>query len=106
VLAKVRFERDELFQPDGHNLKTILPVDIENAVLGCEATADTPTGPVKVQVPPWSGSDRVLVLEGHGLPREDGSRGDLLIELRVMLWDHPDSKVTDLMRSMKEGLYI
>ena len=27
-------------------------------------------------------------------------------ELRVMLWEKPDEKVTDLMRLMREGLYI
>jgi DnaJ-class molecular chaperone len=94
------------YQAEGHNLRTVVPVDIENAVLGCETTVDTPNGPVKIDVPAWSGSDRVLVLNGHGLPKEDGTRGDLLIELRLMLWDHPDSKVTDLMRSLREGLYI
>lgn len=106
VVATVRIQKHNLFQPEGHNLRTVVPVDIENAVLGCETTVDTPKGPVKIDVPVWSGSDRVLVLNGHGLPREDGTRGDLLIELRLMLWDHPDSKVTDLMRSLREGLFI
>jgi len=106
VVATVRIQKHPLFQPEGHDLRTVVPVDIENAVLGCETTVDTPNGPVKIDVPAWSGSDRVLVLNGHGLPKPDGSRGDLLIELRLMLWDHPDSKVTDLMRSLREGLFV
>ena len=106
VVATVRIQKHSLFQPEGHDLRTVVPVDIENAVLGCETTVDTPSGPVKIDVPAWSGSDRVLVLNGHGLPKPDGSRGDLLIELRLMLWDHPDSKVTDLMRSLREGLFV
>ena len=106
VVATVRIQKHPLFQAEGHDLRTVVPVDIENAVLGCETTVDTPNGLVKIDVPAWSGSDRVLVLNGHGLPKPDGSRGDLLIELRLMLWDHPDSKVTDLMRSLREGLFV
>ena len=33
-------------------------------------------------------------------------RGNLIVEIRVMLWDHPDQKVIDLMRSLREGLFL
>ena len=31
---------------------------------------------------------------------------DLVVELRIILWEKPDDKVTDLMRSMREGLFL
>jgi DnaJ-class molecular chaperone len=67
---------------------------------------ETLTGPVSVTIPAWSGSDHVIRLEGHGLPTADGKRGDLLVELRLMLWEKPDEKVTDLMRSLRSGLFL
>lgn len=106
VVVTVRIARDAAFRPDGIDLRTTLPVNIQDAVLGCETTVETLTGPVKVTVPAWSGSDHVIRLEGHGLPSADGKRGDLLVELRLMLWEKPDEKVTDLMRSLRNGLYL
>lgn len=33
--------------------------------------------------------------------------GDLVVELRIILWgEKPDDKVTDLMRIMKNGLFL
>lgn len=106
VVVTVRIAQDGAFRPDGIDLRTTLPVNIQDAVLGCETTVETLTGPVKVTVPAWSGSDHVIRLEGHGLPSADGKRGDLLVELRLMLWEKPDEKVTDLMRSLRNGLYL
>jgi DnaJ-class molecular chaperone len=106
VVARVRIAPHPLFKPDGYHLRVVLPVDIENAVLGCDTMVETPEGLASLVIPPWSGSDRTLVVEGQGLPMDAGKRGDLLVDVRVMLWDHPDSKVTDLMRSLREGLFL
>ncbi|HTO32929.1 MAG TPA: DnaJ C-terminal domain-containing protein [Pararhizobium sp.] len=106
VVVAVRVQQDGDFRTDGTDLRTTLAVNIQDAVLGCEAKVKTLTGTVAVTVPPWSGSDHVIRLAGHGLPTADGKRGDLLIELRLMLWDKPDEKVTDLMRSLRNGLFL
>ncbi len=106
VVVTFRIAPHPVFRTDGLDLYTSLPVDIENAVLGCETIVDAPDGPVRVTVPEWSGSDRTLRLRGRGLPGRDGARGDLYAEIRVMLWDHPDEKVKDLMRSLREGLFL
>jgi len=106
VVVTFRITPHPIFRADGLDLYTSVPVDIENAVLGCETIVDAPDGPVRVTVPEWSGSDRTLRLRGRGLPDRDGGRGDLYAEIRVMLWDHPDDKVKDLMRSMREGLFL
>jgi hypothetical protein len=29
-----------------------------------------------------------------------------VVELRIILWEKPDDKVTDLMRIMKNGLFL
>ena len=75
-------------------------------MLGCETTVETPDGPIRIRVPEWSGSNRTVKIEGRGLPRGGGRRGNLIVEIRVMLWDHPDQKVIDLMRSLREGLFL
>ncbi|WEX78242.1 DnaJ domain-containing protein [Sinorhizobium numidicum] len=106
VVATLRIRQDGPFRTHGLDLLTTLPLDLQNAVLGCETVIETPNGPVAVAVPAWSGSDKVIRIPGKGLRGADGESGDLLVELRLMLHEKPDGKVTDLMRSLRDGLYL
>ena len=106
VAVTVHLSTDGRFTLDGSDVRTILPITIENAVLGCETTVEGLNGPVRITVPAWSGSDQVVRISGEGLPDGNGGKGDLIVELRLMLWEKPDDKVTDLMRSMREGLFL
>jgi len=106
VAVTVRVAKNEKFTVDGYDLKTVLPITLEDAVLGCEASVETPNGPLTVTIPAWSSSDQVIRLDDLGLPNDEGGRGALAVELRVMLWEKPDDKVTDLMRVMREGLFL
>ena len=106
VIVTFRLAHHPIYRPDGLDLYTSVPVDIENAVLGCETIVDAPDGPVSITVPEWTSSDYIVRIKDRGLPGKDGARGDLLAEIRVMLWDHSDEKVKDLMRSLREGLFL
>lgn len=102
----LRIERSSRFSVEGFDIHTILPVALEDAVLGRRTQVETPSGPMDITIPPWSGSDQMIRLEGQGLPDGTGGRGALVVELRLMLWEKPDDKVTDLMRHMREGLFL
>ena len=106
VAVTVHLEPHERFSVKGFDLHTTLPVTIENAVLGWETSIEGPRGRLAVSVPPWSGSDHTIRIPGEGLANDDGGKGDLVVELRLMLWEKPDHKMTDLMRSMKDGLFL
>ena len=106
VAITIHVSSDSRFTIRGFDVHTTLPVSIENAVLGYEALVDGLNGPVKVAVPAWSGSDHSIRIPGEGLPDAQGGKGDLVVELRLMLWEKPDDKVTDLMRSMREGFFL
>jgi len=106
AVIAIRIAPDPRFTVDGFDLHAVLPLSIENAVLGTEARIEGPSGPLDITIPAWSGSDKTIKIPGQGLPREEGGRGDLVVELRIILWEKPDDKVTDLMRSMREGLFL
>ena len=106
VVATLRIDQGGPFRTRGLDLVTTLSLDLQNAVLGCETTITTPNGPVTVTVPAWSGSDKVIRVPGEGLRGADGESGDLLVELRLVLHEKPDDKVTDLMRAQRDGLYL
>lgn len=106
LLVTLRIERDSRFRVDGFDLHTVLPISLEDAVLGTEREIETPEGARLVDIPAWSGSDRTVILEGLGLRDSEGGRGNLIVEIRVLLHEKPDEKITDLMRHMREGLYL
>ncbi|MBB3659518.1 DnaJ-class molecular chaperone [Rhizobium sp. BK650] len=106
AVINIHIAPDPRFTVNGFDVHAVLPLNIENAVLGTEARIDGPEGPLHVTVPAWSGSDKTIRIPGQGLPNDSGGKGDLVVELRIMLWEKPDAKVTDLMRSMREGLFL
>jgi DnaJ-class molecular chaperone len=106
VVATLRIRQDGPFRTAGLDLVTTLPVDLQNAVLGCETAIEAPGGPVTVTVPAWSGSDKVIRVPGKGLKGADGENGDLVVELRLVLHEQPDDRITDLMRSQRDGLFL
>ncbi len=106
AVVTLRVNQNGPFRVQGSDIHTILPVNLQNAVLGFETTAESPSGPVNVTVPAWTSSDQTIRIPGLGLPKAGGGKGDLVVEVRLMLWEKPDAKVTDLMRSMKDGLYL
>jgi DnaJ-class molecular chaperone len=107
VAVTIKVAKAERFLVDQFDIRTVLPITLENAVLGCESQVEGPDGTmVPVTVPAWSNSDQMIRIDELGLPNGEGGRGALVVELRVMLWEKPDEKVTDLMRLMREGLYI
>jgi DnaJ-class molecular chaperone len=53
---------------------------------------------VELTVPPGSNGGRTLRLRGKGLPTPNGSSGDLLVSLKIVLPDEADSELINLMR--------
>lgn len=98
--------RSDNFRINGYDIHTPLSVSLQDAVLGCETTLLAPEGEISVTVPAWSGSDQTIRIPGKGLYDDKGERGDLVMEIRIVLLEKPDEKVTDLMRHMRQGLYL
>src|SRR5215813_1441698 len=70
-----------------------LPVSLSEAILGAKEKVPTPSGAVTMTVPKWANTGSVLRLKGKGVPRVDGSRGDELVTLRVVLPEKPDPEL-------------
>ena len=100
----VRLKPHPLYRVDGDHLHVALEVPLEDAVLGAKLPVQTPSGRVAVTVPPMTGSDRTFRLKGRGLPKdENGARGDLMVDVRVMLGEDPDGRLAALMRERREA---
>ncbi|ODN69759.1 DnaJ C-terminal domain-containing protein [Methylobrevis pamukkalensis] len=95
-------EPHPLFRPDGPNLRLDLPVGLDEAVLGAKVRVPTLEGPVEVTIPPGSSGGKSLRVRARGLPTKAGGRGDLIVNLRIVLPDGPDGGLEQLMKRWRE----
>jgi DnaJ-class molecular chaperone len=93
ALIEVEVRPHRIFMREGDNIYIELPISLGEAVLGGRVRVPTPTGPVTMTVPKWSNTGTTLRLKGKGVPRADGSKGDELVSLKIMLPEKPDPEV-------------
>ncbi len=101
LLLKITVKPHPVFSRDGDNLTLDLPVTFAEAALG--ATVPVPTldgGQVKVRIAPGTPSGRILRVRGRGVARKDGSAGDLLAKVQVVV----PQRLSDEARSAVETL--
>lgn len=83
VLIKVR--DDALFGRDADDLTLTVPITYPEAVIGVDLRVPTMNGAVTVRVPPGTPSGRRLRVRGRGVARRDGTSGDLLVTVDVVV---------------------
>jgi len=84
LYVTVKVAAHPVFGRSGDNLTVTLPVTFDEALLGAEVKVPTLTGPpVTVRVPPHTPSGRTLRVRGRGVPRRDGTPGDLLVTVEI-----------------------
>jgi molecular chaperone DnaJ len=83
VLIKVR--ADPLFGRDGDDLTLTVPITFPEAVNGVDLRVPTMNAAVTVRVPPGTPSGRRLRVRGRGVAKRDGTSGDLLVTVDVVV---------------------
>jgi curved DNA-binding protein len=91
------------YRAAGDDLEMDLPLWPWQTVLGAEVRVDTPEGPVTLTVPPGTQNGRRLRLRGRGLPRGDGSRGDLYAVVRIVVPERPSPAERAAYEALKRG---
>jgi curved DNA-binding protein len=77
LYLRVRLARHPDFSVQGADLHFDLDLAPWEAVLGVKVEVPALDGPVSLRVPPGAAASSQLRLRGLGLPRQDGTRGDL-----------------------------
>ncbi|MDD2804492.1 MAG: DnaJ C-terminal domain-containing protein [Elusimicrobiales bacterium] len=102
LYLKISVQPDPRFEIDGDDLRAKVEVLPWDAALGAEVSVPAPGGPVKIKLPPGTGSGRRLRIGGRGLPREGGGHGDLYAVITLALPDKLSPQQLDLFRKLKE----
>ncbi|MFY1696917.1 molecular chaperone DnaJ [Solwaraspora sp. WMMA2101] len=100
VLVKVR--GDDLFGRSGDDLTLTVPITFAEAVLGTDLRVPTMDGAVTLRVQPGTPSGRTLRARGKGVPRRDGTAGDLLVTVEVVVPATVDESATAALRTFAE----
>ena len=92
LYLNIRLARHPDFEVEGANLIHELEIAPWEAALGAEISVPSFTGRVSIKIPPGSGSGTKLRLRGRGL----SSRGDLLVEIKIIFPPHPSHAEKEL----------
>lgn len=103
ALVTVEFVPHPDFRVDGDTLRRDVAITLDEAVLGAKIRVPTLDGPVTLTIPPRTSGGRALRLKGKGLPRTAHERGDLLVNLRIVLPEAGDEELEALMKKWRAG---
>jgi DnaJ-class molecular chaperone len=73
------------FRREGDDVELDLPLSVAEAALGTKVNAPTVDGSVLLTIPPGTSSGAKLRLRGKGIKHADGTRGDQICYVQVMV---------------------
>ena len=99
VVIDVTVATHPLFHRTGDDVHLTVPVAIHEAALGARIEVPTPDGPVRLKVPPGTQSGQRFRLRERGAPSTStGQRGDLVVDVRLVLPPLLDERSKELLR--------
>jgi molecular chaperone DnaJ len=103
VITRVR--PHPIFSRKGDHLHCEVPLTVPEVALGARIQIPTPDGPVAVTVPAGTQAGQTLRVRGKGCPRRDrDGRGDLLVQVRVVIPRNPDPALEEVLQALKRLL--
>jgi len=100
LYLRVKLAPHPRFRVAGHDLVMSVPIAPWEAALGAKIPLALLDGEATVSVPAGSSSGSKLRLRGLGLPRRDGTRGDLLVELKIVVPKDLSAKERELFEEL------
>jgi molecular chaperone DnaJ len=93
-----------LFGRTGDNITLTVPVSFAEAALGGEIRVPTLGGsPVTLKLAPATSNGRTLRVRGRGATRKDGTRGDLLVTVQVVVPDKLTTKAREAVEAFRDA---
>lgn len=101
----VHVTEDEIFEREGNDIYTEIPISYLQAVLGDEITVPTIDGNVKYTVPAGTQTGTVFRLRGKGVKRlYKNDRGDQFVTVKVEVPKNLNKKQADLLKAFDDSL--
>jgi molecular chaperone DnaJ len=99
LYVTVKVGSHPVFRRDSDDLHMSVAVAVHEAALGARVEIRTLDGTARLKVPPGTQTGQRFRLRGHGAPStRNGQRGDLIVEVRIMLPRLLDERSKELLR--------
>ncbi|GLH81399.1 molecular chaperone DnaJ [Bradyrhizobium sp. SSBR45G] len=102
LLITIQIAPHPFFKVEGSDVRLDLPITLYEAVLGAKVRAPTLSSAVELSIPKNTSSGRTFRLKGKGLPKSDGTAGDLFVTTRIVLPDGNDAELEALMTKWRD----
>ncbi len=100
LYVKVHVLPHATFKRIRHDLVMRLDIPLSTALVGSSEDIETLDGKIKIKIPQGVADGEVLKVAGKGIMRDDGGRGDLLIEVKISM----PKKITTALKALIEEL--
>ena len=98
LFISIRVEPHPLFQREGDDLHLVVPIAVHEAALGAKIEVPSLDGLARLRVPPGTQSGQKFRLRERGIAARGGRRGDLVVEVRLVLPRLLDERSKELLR--------
>ena len=89
----------ETFAREGDDFHVTVPIGVHEAALGAKLEVPAPDGTARLRVPPGTQTGQRFHIRGRGAPSpRNGERGDLVVEVRIVLPKVLDERSKELLR--------
>jgi molecular chaperone DnaJ len=104
LYVRVHVTPHPVFGRSADNLTVSVPVTFPEAALGAEIKVPSHRGvPVTVRIPPGTPNGRTFRVRGKGVRRPDGTYGDMLVTVEVVVPPKMDNKARAALESFREA---
>lgn len=104
LYVKVHVAGHKLFGRSGNDLTITVPVEFTELALGSTITVPTLDNNVSLKVPAGTPSGRVLRARNKGIHKRDGTKGDLLVTVDVVVPAKVDDKAKQALENYAEAV--
>jgi molecular chaperone DnaJ len=95
----VQVEPHDMFRREGDDFHVVVAVAVHEAALGAKIEVPAPDGTARLRVPPGTQSGQRFRVHGRGAPSpRNGERGDLVVEVKIVLPRLLDERSKELLR--------
>ena len=99
LYISVQVQPHPVFRREGDDLHVVVPLAIHEAALGAKIEVPSLDGPARVRIPPGTQSGQRFRVHERGVPSSrDGRRGDLVVEVKIVLPALLDERSKELLR--------
>jgi len=104
LYIRVHVKPHPVFGRSAANLTVTVPVTFAELTLGAEVKVPSHRGaPVTIRIPPGTPNRRTFTVRGKGVRRKDGTTGNMLVTVEVMVPKDLNSKARSAIEDLREA---